>query len=83
MGWSLRYSLPIECFKEEKRKMALFHRRSLTVTMVSKSSKFIATNHEISRCHEAPDVMHCAEKKQERPNIRQIAHSVGKKKARG
>lgn len=62
--------------------MALFHRRSLTATMVSKSSKFITTNHEISRCHEAPDVMHCAEKKQERPKTNSSFCRGKKKKKR-
>lgn len=86
LGWSLRY-FPHRVFQRGKRKTALFPRRTLTATMERKSSKFIITNHGISGRHEPPDIMHCEEeKKQERPNIRQLAHAVKKqqqqKKAR-
>lgn len=49
--------------------------------MINRSSKSIISNHGISRCHEPPDVMYCGEeKKQESPNIQQLAYSVRRKK---
>lgn len=84
LGWSLRY-FPHRVFQRGKRKRALFPRRTLTATMERKSSKCIITNHGISGRHEPPDIMHCEEvkeQKQERPNIRQLAHAVRKKKVK-
>lgn len=51
--------------------------------MINRSSKFIISNHGISRRHEPPDVMYCGEeKKQESPNIQQLAYSVRRKKGK-